>query len=91
MELRKRRRKGELLGGGVAGLDTGTDDSLMEASTFVRTVEKRRGFKVAGLEEIAWRNGGLNDEQVAVAAQAQAKTGYGQYLKTLLHVRPRQY
>lgn len=91
MYLQKGQLKVELLGRGFAWLDTGTHDSLIEASTFVQTVEKRQGFKVACLEEIAWRNGWLNDEQVAAAAQAQAKTGYGQYLKTLLHVSPRQY
>ncbi|MGL5674369.1 MAG: glucose-1-phosphate thymidylyltransferase RfbA, partial [Plesiomonas shigelloides] len=89
MYLQKGQLKVELLGRGFAWLDTGTHDSLIEASTFVQTVEKRQGFKVACLEEIAWRNGWLSDEQVAAAAQAQAKTGYGQYLKTLLHVRPR--
>ena len=81
----------ELLGRGFAWLDTGTHDSLIEASTFVQTVEKRQGFKIACLEEIAWRNGWLNDEQVAESARQLAKTGYGQYLKNLLHVRPRQY
>lgn len=91
MYLQKGQLKVELLGRGFAWLDTGTHDSLIEASTFVQTVEKRQGFKVACLEEIAWRNGWLSDEQVAAAAQAQAKTGYGQYLKTLLHVCPRQY
>ncbi|MGL5265252.1 MAG: glucose-1-phosphate thymidylyltransferase RfbA [Plesiomonas shigelloides] len=91
MYLQKEQLKVELLGRGFAWLDTGTHDSLIEASTFVQTVEKRQGFKVACLEEIAWRNGWLSDEQVAVAAQAQAKTGYGQYLKTLLYVSPRQY
>lgn len=55
----------ELLGRGFAWLDTGTHDSLIEAGTFVQTVEKRQGFKVACLEEIAWRNGWLTDEQVA--------------------------
>lgn len=91
MYLQKEQLKVELLGRGFAWLDTGTHDSLIEASTFVQTVEKRQGFKVACLEEIAWRNGWLSNEQVAVAAQAQAKTGYGQYLKTLLYVSPRQY
>lgn len=91
MYLQKGQLKVELLGRGFAWLDTGTHDSLIEASTFVQTVEKRQGFKVACLEEIAWRNGWLGDEQVAAAAQAQAKTGYGQYLETLLNVRPRQY
>ncbi|OAT27231.1 glucose-1-phosphate thymidylyltransferase RfbA [Proteus myxofaciens] len=81
----------ELLGRGFAWLDTGTHDSLIEASTFVQTVEKRQGFKVACLEEIAWRNGWLSDEQVKESAQALVKTGYGRYLLDLLHVRPRQY
>ena len=81
----------ELLGRGFAWLDTGTNDSLIEASTFVQTVEKRQGFKVACLEEIAWRNGWLTDEQVRESAKSLAKTGYGRYLLDLLHVRPRQY
>jgi len=81
----------ELLGRGFAWLDTGTHDSLIEASTFVQTVEKRQGFKVACLEEIAWRNGWLSDEQLRVAGEALTKTGYGQYLLDLLHARPRQY
>ena len=81
----------ELLGRGFAWLDTGTHDSLIEASTFVQTVEKRQGFKVACLEEIAWRNGWLTDEQVRESAKSLAKTGYGRYLLDLLHVRPRQY
>ncbi|MDD9340707.1 MAG: glucose-1-phosphate thymidylyltransferase RfbA [Providencia heimbachae] len=81
----------ELLGRGFAWLDTGTHDSLIEAGTFVQTVEKRQGFKVACLEEIAWRNGWLTDEQVQESAEKLKKTGYGQYLEDLLRVRPRQY
>ncbi|WGO83735.1 glucose-1-phosphate thymidylyltransferase RfbA [Arsenophonus apicola] len=81
----------ELLGRGFAWLDTGTHDSLIEASMFVQTVEKRQGFKIACLEEIAWRNGWLTDEQVRKSAEKLAKTGYGQYLQDLLHVCPRQY
>ena len=81
----------ELLGRGFAWLDTGTHDSLIEAGTFVQTVEKRQGFKVACLEEIAWRNGWLTDEQVQASAEQLKKTGYGQYLEDLLRVRPRQY
>ena len=81
----------ELLGRGFAWLDTGTHDSLIEASTFVQTVEKRQGFKIACLEEIAWRNGWLDDEGVKRAASSLAKTGYGQYLLELLRARPRQY
>ncbi|MGB9096683.1 glucose-1-phosphate thymidylyltransferase RfbA [Erwinia sp.] len=81
----------QLLGRGFAWLDTGTHDSLIEASTFVQTVEKRQGFKIACLEEIGWRNGWLTDEDVRRSALALAKTGYGQYLEDLLHARPRQY
>lgn len=81
----------ELLGRGFAWLDTGTHDSLIEASMFVQTVEKRQGFKIACLEEISWRNGWLTDEQVRKSAEKLAKTGYGQYLQDLLHVYPRQY
>ena len=81
----------ELLGRGFAWLDTGTHDSLIEASTFVQTVEKRQGFKIACLEEIAWRNGRLDDESVKRAAERLSKTGYGRYLLELLRARPRQY
>ncbi|WP_313098263.1 glucose-1-phosphate thymidylyltransferase RfbA [Atlantibacter hermannii] len=81
----------ELLGRGFAWLDTGTHDSLIEASTFVQTVEKRQGFKIACLEEIAWRNGWLDDESVKRAAERLSKTGYGRYLLELLRARPRQY
>ena len=81
----------ELLGRGFAWLDTGTHDCVIEAGTFVQTVEKRQGFKVACLEEIAWRNGWLSDDQVKEAAARLNKTGYGKYLEDLLRVRPRQY
>ena len=81
----------ELLGRGFAWLDTGTHDSLIEASMFVQTVEKRQGFKIACLEEIGWRNGWLDDDGVKRAAKRLEKTGYGQYLLELLRARPRQY
>ncbi|MDX7989017.1 glucose-1-phosphate thymidylyltransferase RfbA [Xenorhabdus sp. 12] len=79
----------ELLGRGFAWLDTGTHDSLIEASTFVQTVEKRQGFKIACLEEIAWRNGWLSTEQLKAAAVDLAKTGYGRYIMDLLDVYSR--
>ncbi|PHM44576.1 Glucose-1-phosphate thymidylyltransferase [Xenorhabdus mauleonii] len=79
----------ELLGRGFAWLDTGTHDSLIEASTFVQTVEKRQGFKIACLEEIAWRNGWLSTEQLKIAAADLAKTGYGRYIMDLLDVYSR--
>ncbi|WP_351019029.1 glucose-1-phosphate thymidylyltransferase RfbA [Shewanella sp. AC91-MNA-CIBAN-0169] len=70
----------EQLGRGFAWLDTGTHDSLLEASQFVQTVEKRQGFKIACLEEIALLQGWLTKQQVRDIAQTLSKTGYGQYL-----------
>lgn len=72
-----------LLGRGFAWLDTGTHDSLMEASHFVQTVEKRQGFKVACLEEIAFYKGWLNKNELLERANKLEKTGYGQYLKLI--------
>ena len=74
----------ELLGRGFAWLDTGTHESLLEAAMFVETIEKRQGYKIACLEEIAWRNGWLSNEQVAKTAQVLSKNGYGQYLAELI-------
>lgn len=73
-----------LLGRGFAWLDTGTHDSLMEASHFVHTIEARQGLKVACLEEIAYHQGWLSADQLANQAEALNKTGYGQYLQRLL-------
>ena len=75
----------ELLGRGFAWLDTGTHESLLDASRFVETIETRQGYKVACLEEIAWRNGWLSDEQVLQTATALSKNGYGQYLLSLIN------
>lgn len=74
----------EIMGRGYAWLDTGTHDSLLEASQFIATLEKRQGLKVACPEEIAWRRGWINDETLEQHASALAKTGYGQYLMNLL-------
>ena len=73
-----------LLGRGFAWLDTGTHDSLMEASHFVHTIDARQGLKVACLEEIAYHQGWLSAAQLAHQAKELGKTGYGQYLKRLL-------
>ncbi|EJM31970.1 MULTISPECIES: glucose-1-phosphate thymidylyltransferase RfbA [Pseudomonas] len=74
----------EMLGRGFAWLDTGTHDSLLEASHFVHTIEQRQGLKVACLEEIAFNNGWIDAEQLAKQADSLKKTGYGQYLQKLL-------
>ena len=70
----------ELLGRGFAWLDTGTHESLLEAAQFVETIEKRQGYKVACLEEIALNNGWLTKQQVAEIGQSMSKNAYGQYL-----------
>jgi glucose-1-phosphate thymidylyltransferase len=70
----------EMLGRGFAWLDTGTHDSLLEASHFVQTVEHRQGFKVACLEEIAYVHGWLSKDELLVQAEKLKKTGYGEYL-----------
>lgn len=75
----------EILGRGFAWLDTGTHDSLIEASLFVQVIEKRQGLKVACLEEIAYRNGWITAEQVKEEAVCLGKTLYGQYLAKLVN------
>lgn len=74
----------ELLGRGFAWLDTGTHESLLEAAQFVETIEKRQGYKVACLEEIALNNGWLTKQQVAEIGQSMSKNAYGQYLMSLV-------
>ena len=74
----------ELLGRGFAWLDTGTHESLLEAAQFVETIEKRQGYKVACLEEIALNNGWLTKRQVLTAGQSMSKNAYGKYLLDLV-------
>lgn len=77
----------KILGRGIAWLDTGTHDSLIEASMFISTVEKRQGLKVACPEEIAYRKGYISAEQLERLAEPLKKNGYGQYLQRLLKER----
>lgn len=74
----------ELLGRGFAWLDTGTHESLLEAAHFVETIEKRQGYKVACIEEIAFNNGWLTAEALQRIGKALSKNGYGQYLLSLV-------
>lgn len=78
--LSRGKLKVQILGRGFAWLDTGTHDSLSEASTFIEVIEKRQGLKVACLEEIAYRNGWINAERLRQIAQPMLKNQYGQYL-----------
>jgi glucose-1-phosphate thymidylyltransferase len=74
----------EVLGRGYTWLDTGTHESLLEASQFVQTIEHHQGFKVARLEEVAWHKGWLNHEQLQAPINALGKTSYADYLRVLL-------
>lgn len=84
MYLSESKLNVEMLGRGFAWLDTGTHESLLEAATFVETIEKRQGYKIACLEEIALRNGWLSKEQVSKTAKLMSKNSYGKYLVNLL-------
>ena len=74
----------ELFNRGMAWLDTGTTDSLLDASSFIKTIESRQGLKISCPEEIAWRNGWISNEQLISLSQSLKKSGYGRYLINLL-------
>ena len=74
----------EVMGRGFAWLDTGTHESLIDASNFIQTIEQRQGQKIACPEEIAWRKGFIDSAQLHKLAQPLSKNGYGQYLLQLL-------
>lgn len=82
--LRRKKLKVSILDRGTAWLDTGTFDSLMQASQFVQVIEQRQGIKIACIEEIAYRKGFISKEQLETMAQPLLKSGYGQYLMNLL-------
>jgi len=82
--LKRGELRVELLGRGFAWLDTGTHESLLEASTFIETIEKRQGLKIACLEEVAYRQGYIDASQLRLLAQPMEKNGYGQYLLSIL-------
>ena len=75
----------QVMGRGMAWLDTGTHESLLEASSFIQTLEKRQGLKVACVEEIAYRMGYIDAAQLERLATPMSKNGYGQYLLGLLN------
>jgi len=85
--LERGRLMVSILPRGTAWLDTGTFDSLIEASEFVRTLQARQGLQVGSPEEAAWRSGFLTDEELLARADALAKSGYGQYLRDLIAQR----
>ncbi|MBC7519309.1 MAG: glucose-1-phosphate thymidylyltransferase RfbA [Microbacteriaceae bacterium] len=74
----------QVLDRGTAWLDTGTFESMMQASEYVRVIEDRQGFKVGCIEEIVWRAGWINDAQLAIIAAPLVKSGYGEYLNALI-------
>jgi glucose-1-phosphate thymidylyltransferase len=82
--LERGRLSAEIFGRGMAWLDTGTHDSLLEAASFIQTIEKRQGLKVACPEEIAFKLGFINAAELDALAQAHGSNGYGQYLRSLL-------
>ena len=85
--LRRGLLQMDIMGRGFAWLDTGTCESLLEASSFVETLEKRQGLKVAVPEEIAWREGWISDEALLRCADDHGQSAYGAYLRTILHRR----
>ena len=82
--LERKQLKVEIMGRGMAWLDTGTHESLLEAGQFIEVIEKRQGLKVACPEEIAWRQHWIDNAQLAALAVPLGKSGYGEYLRSLL-------
>ena len=87
MYLEREQLDVEVMGRGYAWLDTGTHESMLEAGHFIATIERRQGLKVACPEEVAWRQGWIDDAQLERCAKALGKSSYGQYLHSLLERR----
>jgi glucose-1-phosphate thymidylyltransferase len=85
MYLEKSQLKVEIMGRGMAWLDTGTHDSLIEAGQFIQVLEKRQGLKIACPEEVAWRQGWITSSQLETLAKPLIKSGYGKYLMHLIN------
>jgi glucose-1-phosphate thymidylyltransferase len=88
--LEQQQLKVEVMGRGHAWLDTGTHDSMLEAGHFIQTLEKRQGLKISCPEEIAWQQQWINDQQLEKLASEVIKSGYGEYLRSLLLEPARQ-
>ncbi|MDO5449094.1 MAG: glucose-1-phosphate thymidylyltransferase RfbA [Clostridia bacterium] len=82
--LKRKKLKVVLMGRGMAWLDTGTPDGMLKASEFIETVQSRQGFYIACLEEIAWRKGFIDDEQLEIVGKSLKMTDYGKYILSLL-------
>ena len=87
MYLEEGNLKANILGRGTTWFDTGTYDSLLDASNYVSTIEKRQGYKISCPEEIAWRQGWINDQQLEELALSFISSDYGKYLLKLLKVK----
>ena len=85
MYLKENNLNVELMGRGTAWLDTGTFDSLQQASSYIRTLEKRQGLKIGCPEEVSWRNGWINNEELNKLSESIISSSYGQYLKNIIH------
>jgi glucose-1-phosphate thymidylyltransferase len=86
--LKRGRLKVQTMGRGSAWLDTGTFESMNDAGEYIRVIEKRTGLKIGCIEEIAWRQGFINDKQLGALARPLLKSGYGKYIQSLLQARP---
>ena len=82
--LNKNELQVEVMGRGFAWLDTGTHDSMLEASTYIATIERRQGLKIACPEEVAYRSGWISRSELEALAQPLIKGGYGDYLMNIL-------